>query len=195
MKESLEEYLSELNLLNKDEINDVLYFFEYSKLKKGDFFIRENKICDKISFIIKGGAKGFSSDSDGNENITCFKFENQFITSYESFVLKQTSKKSIQALEDCEVLTISYEDLNLLFAKISAFQIISKKLIEQEFIDKENYLFVFNNKSAKEKYSHLLMHAPSIAKRVSAKDISSYLGITQRTLTRAKKEIMHPKAL
>lgn len=180
-------YFSKFNTLLLSEIDAISDSFELLKIKKNDLFVEENKVCDKIGFILSGGVKTFSTDVQGNENITCFKFEESFITSYESFVFKKASKKSIQAIEDCEILTITYERLNSLYTKIYAFQAISKILIEKEFIEKENYMISFNNKSAKEKYTHLLSHTPEIIRRVKVKDISSYLGVTQRTLTRTKK--------
>lgn len=186
----LSKYFSELNILTMSEIEAVCNGFEFVKLKKDGFFVEENIICNKIGFIINGGVKAFSTDSIGNENITCFKFEKSFITSYESFAFRKVSKKTIQAIEDCEILTIVYGRFKALLEKIPSLQLISKLLMEQEFMEKENYMVSFNNKSAKEKYTYLLSHMPEIIKRAKTKDISSYLGITQRTLTRTKNAIM-----
>ena len=189
MKQKLKEYLTNLCLLNEEEINYSLTFFEATQLKKEMFFITEDAICDKVAFIVKGGVRAFSTNSNGEENITCFKFENQFITSYESFTLQQLSKKSIQAIEDCNLLVINFNQVNHLLDAIPSWKLIIKSLIEQEFIDKENYLINFNNKSAKEKYLQILTHSPEIIKRVKVSHLASYLSITQRTLTRIKKEI------
>lgn len=190
MQQSLKAYLSEIKLLSEDEINYSLSFFVHSKLEKDEFFIKENEVCDKVGFIVNGAAKAFSLDSNGSENIICFKFENQFITSYESLILKQNSKKSIRAIEDCDILTLNQGKLASLLTELPSWQFVSKAMVEQELIDKENYRIDFSNKSAKEKYLQVLANSPEIVRRVKVQDLSSYLGITQRTLTRVKKEIM-----
>ncbi|WP_205943216.1 Crp/Fnr family transcriptional regulator [Pedobacter frigoris] len=179
-----------MNFLSEDEINYSIGFFEHKKIKNGDFFIRENRVCNQVGFIINGGTKAFSTNFDGIENVTCFKFENQFITSYTDLISRRSSKKSIQAIEDSTILSISYKDLTHLLSKISSWARIAQLLVEQDYAEKESYLLNYNSKSAKEKYLFVLASSSYLIKRVKTQDLSSYLGITQRTLSRIKKEII-----
>ncbi|TKC08586.1 Crp/Fnr family transcriptional regulator [Pedobacter frigoris] len=190
MNEQLKSYLSKMNFLSEDEINYSIGFFEHKKIKNGDFFIRENRVCNQVGFIINGGTKAFSTNFDGIENVTCFKFENQFITSYTDLISRRSSKKSIQAIEDSTILSISYKDLTHLLSKISSWARIAQLLVEQDYAEKESYLLNYNSKSAKEKYLFVLASSSYLIKRVKTQDLSSYLGITQRTLSRIKKEII-----
>lgn len=192
MKQKLQEYLFKLNLLNANEIEYSLSLFEELKLKRDHYFIIEEEICDKVAFIASGGVRAFSTNPDGNENITCFKFENQFVTSYESLALQQHSKKNIQAIENCHLLVIGFNKLNQLTEAVPSWEFISKMIMEQEFMNKEDYLLNLNNKSAKEKYLHVITQSPEIVKRVQTSHLASYLGITPRTLTRVKREILQP---
>lgn len=189
LKYPLKQYLSESNLLNDKEIDLTLSMFRTVRLKKDEYFITDDKICNKVGFIVQGGIRGFIMDFDGEENNICFKFENQFITSYESFTLEQISKKNIQAIEDCIFLVIQRNELDTLFQEVPACNFILKLLVDQELIDKENYLINFNCKSAKEKYLQFLDQSPEIVRRVKVSHLASYLGMTPRTLTRVKKQI------
>ncbi|MGV0924073.1 Crp/Fnr family transcriptional regulator [Empedobacter tilapiae] len=189
MKEKLKIYLSQLNILSSDEIEYSVTMFENVIIKKNDFFVSEKKLCNQIAFIFKGGVRSFSIAENGEDNTTCFKFENQFITSYESFISKKKSKKSIQAIEDCDLLVINRTNFLYLMEKFPSWISVQNFIIQQEFIEKENYLNYLKNTSAKDKYLHILNEKPEIAKRASVNHIASYLGITQRTLTRVKKGI------
>lgn len=191
MNKKLQKYLSQLDLLNEREIDYSVSLFENATLKKNDFFISERKVCTQIGFILQGSVRAFSTDENGEENITCFKFENQFITSYDSFTSSQVSKISIQAIENCDLLTISYKNFQYLLEKIPSWISIQNLLTQQEFIEKENYLIHLKSKSAKDKYQYILTQYPEIVQRASVNHIASYLGITQRTLTRVKREIAH----
>lgn len=192
MNKKLPIYLSQLNFLNEQEINYAIAFFENITIKKNEFFVSEKKNCSQIGFVLKGAFRAFSTDENGEENTTCFKFENQIVTSYESFVSNKISNISIQAIEDCDLLVISRTNFLHLVEKIPSWIAVQNLLTQQEFIEKEKYLVHFKNKPAKEKYQQLLTENPEIINRVPVNYIASYLGITQRTLTRVKKEILHP---
>lgn len=192
MYEQLHKFLSQLQILDNQEVDYSVSLFEMGSLRKNDFFLSEKNVCDKIAFVSKGAVRAFSTLPNGGENITCFKFENQIITSFESFMLRKPSQKSIQALEDSSLMAISHRNFQHLLEKIPSWQSVINLLTKQEYIEKENYLINYNNKSAKGKYMQILTQSPEIIQRVKIEHLASYLGITQRTLTRVRKEIFNP---
>ncbi|WMN12012.1 Crp/Fnr family transcriptional regulator [Marivirga salinae] len=184
------DFLTRLNILGKHEIDYSISLFENTRLKKGDYFVTEGSICNQIGYILKGGVRNFSIQLDGEENTTCFKFENQFITSYESFSQKKASKINIQAIEDCDLLVISYNQFHELLEKFPSWRSILTWVMEQEYIEKEKHLRNLNNKSAKEKYLHVHYNSPEIIKRAQIGYLASYLGVTHRTLSRVRKDTL-----
>ncbi|HAY3564071.1 TPA: Crp/Fnr family transcriptional regulator [Elizabethkingia meningoseptica] len=189
MTDIFENYLSSTGALSAEEINFSMQFFKPIRLKKGDFFIREDECCYDIGFIATGGVKAYAVDKEGKENITCFKFENEFVTSFPEFVTQEKSKRSITAIEDSVIFRISYPDYQFLLDKVTAWNGVIKLVMEQEYKQKERYLLNYNNRSAVEKYSHVLSGEQMLVQRVATQDLASYLGITQRSLTRAKRQI------
>ncbi|AQX14121.1 cyclic nucleotide-binding protein [Elizabethkingia meningoseptica] len=189
MTDIFENYLSSTGALSAEEINFSMQFFKPIRLKKGDFFIREDECCYDIGFIATGGVKAYAIDKEGKENITCFKFENEFVTSFPEFVTQEKSKRSITAIEDSVIFRISYPDYQFLLDKLTAWNGVIKLVMEQEYKQKERYLLNYNNRSAVEKYSHVLSGEQMLVQRVATQDLASYLGITQRSLTRAKRQI------
>lgn len=184
-----ENYLYSIGLLQNEEVNISSQLFESVFLKKGDFFIRDNTTCRYIGFLASGAVKAFSIDKDGKENITCFKFENEFVTSFTDFVSQQNSKINISAIEDCVIYRIDHPDYLYLLDKLTVWNEIIKSVLEQELNQKERYLLNYNNKSALDKYNFMLLNQPMLIKRVTTQDLASYLGIAQRSLTRAKGQI------
>ncbi|AQX06585.1 cyclic nucleotide-binding protein [Elizabethkingia meningoseptica] len=189
MTDIFENYLASTGALSAEEINFSMQFFKPIRLKKGDFFIREDECCYDIGFIATGGVKAYAIDKEGKENITCFKFENEFVTSFPEFVTQEKSKRSITAIEDSVIFRISYPDYQFLLDKLTAWNGVIKLVMEQEYKQKERYLLNYNNRSAVEKYSHVLSGEQMLVQRVATQDLASYLGITQRSLTRAKRQI------
>ncbi len=195
MTDVFKSYLSSTGELSAEEINFSAQFFKPVRLKKSDFFIREGEICRYVGFITSGAVKAYAADKEGKENITCFKFENEFVTSFQEFVAQEKSRRSIRTIEDSMIHAISYVDYQHLLGQVIAWNGVIKSVIEQEYSQKERYLLNYNNKSAVDKYRHILASEPLLVQRVATQDLASYLGITQRSLTRAKGQIHRPNAL
>ncbi|MFP3835213.1 Crp/Fnr family transcriptional regulator [Chryseobacterium sp. SIMBA_028] len=195
MIDVFENYLFSTRLLLAEEINFSAQFFNSIHLKKGDFFIRGDEPCRHIGFIASGAVKAYAIDKEGKENITCFKFEKEFVTSFPEFVAQKKSRRSIRAIEDSVIYRINYPDYQHLLGKVTAWNGVIKSVMEQEYNQKERYLLNYNNRSAVDKYLHVLSSEPILVQRVSTQDLASYLGITQRSLTRAKGQIHRPNLL
>ncbi|BAP30344.1 putative cyclic nucleotide-binding protein [Chryseobacterium sp. StRB126] len=195
MTNVFENYLSSIEGLSAEEINYSAEFFKPIFLKKGDFFIHEDEPCRYIGFIVSGAVKAYAIDKDGKENITCFKFENEFVTSFPEFVRQEKSRRSIRAIEDSVVYRISYPDYLHLLVQATAWNGVIKSMMEKEYSQKERYLLNYNNRSAVDKYRYVLSDEPMLVQRVTTQDLASYLGITQRSLTRAKGQIHKPNVL
>ncbi len=189
MSDIFEDYLFSTGALSAEEIKFSAKFFKPIHLKKGDFFIVENEICRHIGFIADGAVKAYATDKEGKENITCFKFENEFATSFQEFVMQEKSRRSIRTIEDSIIYRISYPDYQYLLNQVTAWNEVIKSVIAQEYNQKECYLLNYNNKSVVDKYRHVLSSEPMLVQRISTQDLASYLGITQRSLTRAKGQI------
>jgi len=195
MTDVFKNYLSSIGGLLAEEINFSEQFFKPIRLKKGDFLIREDEICRHIGFIASGAVKAFAIDKEGKENITCFKFENEFAASFPEFVAQEKSGRSIKAIEDSIIYRISYPDYQHLLGQVTAWNGVIQLVMEQEYKQKERYLLNYNNKSAVDKYRHVLSSEPMLVQRIATQDLASYLGITQRSLTRAKGQIHRPSVL
>jgi len=189
MTDVFENYLSSTGGLSGEEISFSAQFFKPIHLKKGDFFIHEDEPCRYIGFIASGAVKAYAVDQEGKENITCFKFENEFATSFPEFVAQEKSRRSIRAIEDSVIHRISNPDYQHLLNRVTAWNGVIKSVMEHEYHQKESYLLNYNNKSAVDKYLHVLSNEQMLIKRTTTQDLASYLGITQRSLTRAKGQI------
>ena len=157
---------------------------------KGDFFVKQDKICKQIAFINKGILRTYYLNEKAEETTSCFCTENNFTTSYKSFILQSPSTLSIQAIEETELLVIDFADLQKLYATSLAWQNVGRAFAEKEYIIMEQYACSLNNETAKEKYLRLLKEQPQIIQKAPVNQIASYLGITTRTLSRIRREII-----
>lgn len=190
MRENFKNYLKNITPIDPKDLDQNLLLFGEMHLKKGDYFIRQGNVCKKIAYINKGILRTFYLNDKAEDTTSCFCTENSLTTSYKSFILQQPSDLSVQALEDTELLVVDYGQLQQLYSTSSVWQNVGRVLTERAYMVMEQYAAVLNNDTAKEKYLRLLREQPMVLQSASVEHIASYLGVTRRTLTRIRKEIM-----
>ena len=189
MTNNFKNFIRQITPLSETEFEQTIIFFAEKTLQKGDFFVKQNKVCRQIAFINKGSLRTFYINDKAEEITSCFCTENSLTTSYKSFIMQQSSTLSIQALEETELLVIDYDHLQKLYDTSNVWQKIGRVVAEKEYIVMEQYASVLNNETAKEKYLRLLKEQPNVLQKANVEDIASYLGITRRTLSRIRQEI------
>lgn len=192
MDNNLSRYLAQFDFLSAQEVEYIVDSFTYKTIRKNEFLVKEGHICDQLAFIEKGAVRAFTGDDTGAEHTTCFSFENQFATVFDSFISREKAQKSIQAIEDSSLFTINHQTFQHLSTTLPSWIYLQELLTRQAFAEKEYYHIHLKNKTAKDKYAHILNEQPELIKRASVEQVASFLGMTPRTLTRVKREILYP---
>ena len=187
--DKFKQYLRTITPITDQEFTDSIKYFSPLTLNKGDLFVKQDKICVHIGFIVKGILRTYYINDKGEEVTACFCTENHLTTSFKSFILQAPSQLILQAIEETQLLVIHYNDLQKLYVQYPIYQAIGRLVAEREYIVMEQYASVLNNEPAKEKYLRLLREQPELLHKAKVEDIASYLGVTRRTLSRIRKEI------
>jgi CRP-like cAMP-binding protein len=182
-------YLKSFNILSNDEIDLFESKVTYKKFEKGHFFIKEGKTCKEVAFVISGLFRSFYYSSSEEEVTYCFTFSNSFVSAYSSFLSQTKTVENIQALTDIELLTISRDEILKLESSSTNWLKFFKFIAEQEYIKMEKRIFILQKESAEKRYQDLLTNDPEYLQLIPLNYLSSYLGITQRHLSRIRKLI------
>ena len=188
--EILSRHLASFAALNNKDISDSQSFWRTRKIAKGDFFNMQHVVCNDLGLVVKGIFRIYYNDPVTNEEKNIFFFsENQFVVSFRSFITRYPCYYYIEAMEDSELIVIAYHDLNSLYDSHPNWGKFGRLLAELFF----NYSqarteeFLFN--SPEERYVKMLEEHPNIVDRIPAYHISSYLGITNPSLSRIRRRI------
>ena len=171
---------------------EIASTFKPHKLKKGSFLLSENQINDDYFYLEKGLMRTFLFDREGNEITLDFFTENNIIFEVDSFFNRLRSEANIQAITDCVGCSTDYNTLNHLFHSKPAFRDFGRAILVKEFIDSKRRNYGMINQTAEQRYQKLVDTRPQIIQQSPLKYIASYLGITDSTLSRLRKNILNP---
>lgn len=156
------------------------------KVKKKKLLLREGTICNNVYFIRKGVIRGFTFEGQ-REITTWISTDNELVTSIPALDEPVPSLDNIQAIEDCELLMLSFEELNWLYEHYPEFNYVGRKLIQRYYGDAERRAYLARLNNAEDKYRYFLGRHEALSTRVPLRYIASYLGITLETLSRVRR--------
>ncbi len=189
MNSSLQKQITAIASFSENEIEKIASCFEYEKYKTKEYLSETGKISNRIFFILNGLARVYYL-KDGKEITTYLSCDDGFIASYSSFINQTQSFENIQCIEDCEVLSITFEKMQFLYNDIPNWERVGRILAEQNYLCMADRVLKLQMIPAKEKYLTFLESAPAkIIQRTPLIYIASFLGITAESLSRIRQDI------
>lgn len=161
--------------------------FDQVNLFKNEYLLKQGKVSDYY-YLAEGFLRAFTFDTNGNEITTYFYPRGRVAFEAASFFLRQPSIENLQAITTCTVYTISFEKLNQLFHSVPEFREFARAMLVKEFVAYKQRTLAMINKSAEDRYTDLIRNNPEISQYAQLKHIASYLGITDTSLSRIRRE-------
>lgn len=186
MKEQLRLFLKGIAPLVEEEEEEILSAFKPMILAKQDYFLRSGKINRYVGFLNKGLVRYFVL-KDGEESTFEFTAEGDFVADYQSFNSKKASTQSIQAIEDCEFLVITYEDVQRIFTTTEHGNLIGRLIVEHRFDVMVRQLLAIYMQSHEERYKSFIANYADLAQRIPQYMIASYVGVKAPSLSRIRR--------
>lgn len=181
-------FFTNSNLVTKEKAELIAATFSAKELKKNDFLFKEGRVCNDYYFLEKGFIRAYAHDTDGNEVTTNFYLSGQIVFEVFSFFNRTISKENYQAIEDSEGWFITYEQLNSLFHSMYEFRDFGRSVLVKGFSSLKERMLSMITETAEQRYESLLHSNPEIFQHAALKHIASYLGITDTSLSRIRKE-------
>jgi CRP-like cAMP-binding protein len=159
------------------------------KVAEGEVLCEEGQVCREMFFICKGVLRIISQNEKGNKMAYFFLKENQFCSILNSFNNNVLAVEGIEAACDAELIVLKKTKLLSLYEKLPYLKELITGITTQALLDKIQVRNSYLGEDASLRYRNFLIRQPDIALRISLSDIASYLGITQQSLSRIRKNM------
>jgi CRP-like cAMP-binding protein len=188
MKELID-YFLQFGNLNQQQIDLISKKATELNLPKDDYFSEAGKIPRQVGFIIEGITRLCYYNNTGEEITTYFIEENNLVVDFDSFNNEISSSIYVQAIMDCKMIVFSKKDWQEIQDTIVGWDKIVHKIISKILMQKVVRRSPLVTEDATERYLKFLEIYPNVVNRVPLSYVASYLGITQSSLSRIRKNI------
>lgn len=181
-------YVSRFMDLTDHDFTAIQQRLVCKSVPKGGYLLKAGDVCPYVAFINKGHLRSFCLVK-GEEVTYNFWFEGNFITDYSSFLTRQPCIETHEALDDVEVIIVSYDDLQYLYKNFPGWDKFGRLIAEFIIIGvaERNRAMLFL--TAEEQYLNLMKSRPKVLANVPQHYIASYLGLRPESLSRIRKRL------
>lgn len=193
MKENLDQHflnnVFRASGITKDELSLIIPKYKQVTFTKNDYLLKEGQIEKKYWFIESGFIRSYVVDTEGNDITFNLYGLGDVVIDYPSMFFFAPTRENIQALTDCICWEITFEDFQEMFNTITNFREQQRGLLVGSYFALKEHSISLIADEAKDRYLKLLKEKPHLVQNVSLKYIATFLGITDTSLSRIRKEI------
>lgn len=173
---------------NSEELELVFNQFELVGFKKGELLIEEGKLADYYYFLEEGWVRSYAINQEGDEVTTNFYSKSDIIIDWHSFFIKKPTREFYIAQIDVKAWRISFSNFMKLF-HIESFREVGRTRLVNNFLELKNHYISTIADEAKDRYKHLIASKKDLIYNMPLKYIASYLGVTDTSLSRIRREL------
>ena len=183
----LQNYIRSYFGISDQNMDDITALFVEEELKKGEFYLKAGRYCEKMSFVQSGHIRIFAEAND-KEVTQWISSKDHFITELSSFIFGQRARFNMQALSDCKLYTIDQNNYRTLNTLVPNWTEMEKKFLSSCFVMLENRVFNHLAMTAEERYDQLFEDNKDLFNQVPLQYLASMLGMSAETFSRIRKK-------
>jgi CRP-like cAMP-binding protein len=173
------------------------YWEKYTALQSRETYppktilLREGKIAQNY-YLIEKGCIRLWFDNNGKDTTVQFFFENDGLSSLESFQKNIPSAFTIETIEPSVIRILPKAVFNSMLKELDQNTDFLKSILDISLERQRHYMNEFLSRirdTPLQRYLNLIKERPHIVRRVPQHYIASYLGITSVHLSRIKNKI------
>ncbi|MBW4888358.1 Crp/Fnr family transcriptional regulator [Mucilaginibacter sp. HMF5004] len=177
--------INNLSILSVELQDKITSYLVEEHFNRKTLLLKSGQVAHRIYFVKQGLLRSFFHQN-ANQYTNWFMGEGEFIISVYSFFTQKPSFENIEVLEDCDLQSITWDQLQSLYQQYPEFNRTGRLITERYYIRNEEKTIQLQTLSAAERYQALLNNYPGILQQASLGHIASFLNIKQETLSRIR---------
>ena len=162
---------------------------QFETFEKGDVFIQRNKRNEKEYFILSGVCKSYLISPDGEEITISLFIENNILSPQSIRTSQNISSLNFKALTNLELVSMNAKEFESLMIENIEIRHFGNTVLQNELLAKVEKEIGLASMTAKERLIEFRKKYHLLENLIPHTDIASYLGITNISLSRLRKDL------
>ena len=188
-KSKLNTYFHSLFPIEKEVVKKITEKFSDFNMDKNTVLLQKDEISTKTYFLEVGYMRSYIVNEDHEEITTNIFIAPCFVNDFLSFFQKQPIKETYQTITDCSFWETDLQNVQNNFHNIPDFREFSRLLFVLNYAKLHDRLIEMASEKAETRYMNLVKNKAALLQNVPLKVIASYLGITDSSLSRIRKDV------
>jgi len=182
-------YILQFGNLNKQQTDFIMSKAKTLELHKEEYFSEAGKIPRYVGFILEGVVRFCYYNNKGEEITHSFVEEHNFVSDQQRFEAQMVASEYIQTISHCKLLVFNKKDWDEIGNTIVGWKAIEHLILKNCLLKTIERRSPLVSEDATTRYLSFIDHFPGLVNRIPLSHIASYLGITQQSLSRIRKNI------
>ena len=176
--------------LTPQEEERVLSLTEVQTFKSKTVLLKANEVCTQSYFVTKGILRSYTVDENAVEHVVTFACPEWWIADMYSYLSQRPGQLFIEVNEDAEVIILTKENQEHLYAEIPKMERFFRILIENSLIANQQRLINNLTFTAEARFDKFSKKFHEILPFLPQKQIASYIGVTPEFFSKMKSRML-----
>ena len=172
--------------LSDDEQAYLATLLRVGIYKKRQFIDQPGYVSRYRNYVVKGALRAYIIGNDGQEHTISLAIEDWFIGDPGSYMSQEPATLFVEAVENCVVIQLSFENEQLLMEKLPKFERFFRIRAHKTAVNFQKRVLSNISQTAEERYDNFISKYPQLISRFPLYVIASYLGMSREFLSRIR---------
>lgn len=186
----IKEIIDSIYPISANSIKEIEPLLQIEDVKKGETFVKRNQRNKNEYFVLDGVCRSYLINPEGEEITISFFTSKSILSPYTTRTIVEKSVLNFQALTEVKIVSIDAIEFEKLMIENLEIRNFANTVLRDELAKKINKEIGLASLTAKERLIKFRNQFPMLENLVPHPDIASYLGITNISLSRLRRDLM-----
>lgn len=178
-------------MFTTDDLQEIIQAHSRVETEKGALLLERGQVSNDYYVLESGLVRSYLFDYEQREITTGFAGVGDVVIEVASIFQRVPTEDNIQCLTDCVLWKIEFDRFQELFHRIPAFREWGRNWMAYELYRSKIRATEMITLPASRRYQQLLERHPQVLQSAPLKHIASFLGVTDTSLSRIRKDFAH----